>query len=201
MPFGPTIPGATPIDDTSGLKIPHITTLAELSVFEAENIAKAHLKYLAGSVTRKSAKFDYAWCLKLHREMFGDVWEWAGTLRTHNPNIWIPFAAIPESLAMLLADLESWSGFGHAMDEQSAWLHHRAVKIHPFKNGNGRWSRMLANVWLKLHKQPLVEWPENIIGTESEIRAAYIAAIKKADAGEYDDLIAIHRRYTAKPGS
>src|SRR5262245_9694674 len=119
MLLGPTISGATPIEDIDGLKIPHIRYLAELNPFEAENIAKAHLKYLSGPITRQSAKFDYGWCLKLHAEMFGDVWEWAGTLRTHDPNIGITFAAIPETLAILLADLESWSGYGHDMIDQA----------------------------------------------------------------------------------
>jgi hypothetical protein len=35
--------------------------------------------------------------------------------------------------------------------EISARLHHRAVVIHPFLNGNGRWSRMLDH-----HYQPVL---------------------------------------------
>lgn len=33
-------------------------------------------------------------------------------------------------------------------------IHHRAVQIHPF--ANGRWSRMLANIYLRQHdKMPV----------------------------------------------
>jgi Fic family protein len=95
-------------------------------------------------------------------------------------------------------------GHGFAMDfvEQAARLHHRAVKIHPFPNGNGRWSRMLANIWLKRNRQPLTKWPEKVIGTESEIRDRYLAAIIKADGGDYSDLIALHREFAdASPSS
>ena len=41
------------------------------------------------------------------------------------------------------------------LSEQAVLLHHRAVQIHPFENGNGRWSRLLANIWLKKHAHPI----------------------------------------------
>ena len=54
--------------------------------------------------------------------------------------------------------------------EQAVVLHHLAVQIHPFPNGNGRWARMVANIWLKLHGGEATEWPETVIGTASTIR-------------------------------
>lgn len=45
------------------------------------------------------------------------------------------------------------------MIDDAALLHYRAVKIHPFPNGNGRWSRMLANVWLRKHGAKPTVWP------------------------------------------
>jgi Fic-DOC domain mobile mystery protein B len=199
MSFGEPIPGETPIDDVSGLRIKGITTRAELNRFEAENIAKVAAKYLVVRPSRRSAKFSYDWSLKLHKEMFGQVWKWAGRVRTQELNIGVASYSIPENLAMLLDDLASWPGFSMDFVEQSARLHHRAVKIHPFLNGNGRWARMLANIWLKLNRQALTLWPETTIGASSEIRAEYIAAIVKADAGDYSELIAMHRRFAGPP--
>jgi Fic-DOC domain mobile mystery protein B len=198
MLFGKPIPGETPIDDVSGLKIKGITTRAELNEFEADNIRRAAAKYLAGKPTRRSAKFDYPWCLKLHREMFGKVWSWAGQARSCELNIGIPFAAIPETLAMLLDNAKSWPGFQRDWTEQAAELHHQAVRIHPFMNGNGRWSRMLANIWLKLNGQPTTSWPETVIGGKSVIRSRYIAAIKSADDGDYGELIKLHREFVER---
>jgi len=83
--------------------------------------------------------------------------------------------------------------------EQSARLHHRAVLIHPFQNGNGRWARMLANIWLKHHRAPIISWPERIIENTSEIRSRYISAIQAADRHEYDALIAMHREFLERP--
>src|SRR5687768_15326553 len=122
MPIFEPVPGETPIDDVSGLKIRGITTRAELSEFEARNIAKVALKYLAARPSRRSAKFDFPWCLKLHREMFGDVWRWAGKLRTEELSIGVKFYLIQEQLGGLLQDLESWTGFEMDLVEQSARL-------------------------------------------------------------------------------
>jgi Fic family protein len=43
--------------------------------------------------------------------------------------------------------------------DQAVMLHHKAVPIHPFENGNGRWSRMLASIWLHLHGSAITQWP------------------------------------------
>jgi fido (protein-threonine AMPylation protein) len=43
-----------------------------------KNILKASLDYLGGVSNKKSDSFDADFFLKLHKEMFGDVWDWAG---------------------------------------------------------------------------------------------------------------------------
>ena len=141
LPFEP-IDGETPIDP-SELKIPGITSRDELNIAEMENIRKAEVKYLSGKPSRRTAKFDFAWFLHLHKEMFCDVWKWAGRIRDVELNIGSPPCSIACNLEDLIRDLCSWTDFGMAILEQGAHLHHRAVKIHPFPNGNGRWSRLL----------------------------------------------------------
>jgi len=83
-------PGETPID-ISGLKVISVANRKELSVVEAENVRKAIVKYFGGSLTQRTAKFDLSWLLRLHREMFGDVWEWAGQTRTVDLNLGSPW--------------------------------------------------------------------------------------------------------------
>ena len=78
--------------------------------------------------------------------------------------------------------------------EQAARLHYRAVSIHPFENGNGRWSRLLANIWLRRHKHAIVVWSEELIGDESAIRQEYLDAVKQGDRGDLSALIDLHRR-------
>jgi len=192
----PTIIGATPIDDISGLKI-NITTNAELEAAEAENISKAVVKYLAKRPSSKTASFDVKWSLKLHKEMYGNVWNWAGELRQSQPNIGVPVYQVRTDLHNLLEDLIVWKKSGMDLIEQAARLHHRAVFIHPFQNGNGRWSRMLADIWLKQNGGQPIKWPSQIM-KESPIRREYIDAVKKADNGTFNPLIEIFRAYVSK---
>ena len=190
------IPGETPID-ISGLKISGINNRLELSVVEAENVRKAIVKYFGGSLSRRTAKFDLAWMLKLHYEMFGDVWKWAGKARTSDLNLGLPWHQVTTRIQDLCADLAYWETHWPDVLEQAVHLHHRSVQIHPFLNGNGRWARLLANIWLKLHKQPLTEWPEDAIGATSVIRDDYLAAIRAADTGNFAPLIELHRRFSS----
>lgn len=189
--------GATPIEDASGLKLANITTRRALCIVEATNIAKAQTKYLAAVPSARRAPFDRPWAYKLHEEMFCDVWKWAGEKRQSAKNIGVPHYEIDTCLHNLLADLAEWARTGSVpLMMQSVQLHHRAVQIHPFENGNGRWARLLANVWLKRCRSEPVVWPDQTIGETSTIRDEYIRAIKAADQGNYEPLLALHKTYS-----
>jgi Fic-DOC domain mobile mystery protein B len=196
--FEDLLPGETPIDDVSGLLVQGIGTRRELSIAEAANIRKVLVKYFANRPTFETATFDYDWVLSLHREMYKDVWGWAGSPRRRDLNLGVPWAQIPERLYNLLEDLKCWKDSGVDLIEQATRLHHVAVQIHPFLNGNGRWGRMLTNIWLNLHGSPEVAWPEETIGDESMVRGEYIMALKAADDGDYEPLLEMHRRYLAR---
>jgi hypothetical protein len=56
---------------------------------------------------------------------------------------------------------------------------------------------MLANIWLRRNGHPITAWPDRAIGDVSEIREAYISAIKAADEGDYAALIVMHERFSA----
>ncbi len=191
-----TRPGQTPIADISGLKNKGIGTRAELDAAEAENIRKAMVKYFAKRLTRRTARFDLSWTKRLHREMFGDVWKWASHFRTYDLNLGIPWRRVESNLQVLLENLASWAQHDVSCLEQAVRLHYESVHIHPFPDGNGRWSRMLANIWLRLRRHPLTEWPAEMSGGESRIRSQYIGAIKLADQGDLVPLLELHRRYT-----
>lgn len=192
------LPGETPID-RSGLKRKDIRTRAALNRAEAEHIRKVVVKYLALKPSRRSAPFTLAWVKRLHMEMFGDVWSWAGEFRRENLNIGCEWHQAQSQLQLLLDDLAFWEGQGNDLMDQAVRLRHRAGQIRPFPNGNGRWARMMANIWLKRHGHAITEWPEETIGGKSTIRGEYIAAIRAADEGDDEPLKDLHRRYT--PGS
>jgi Fic-DOC domain mobile mystery protein B len=193
----PTILGETPIDDISGLIPKGVRTRSQLNAVEAENIRKAVLGYLAARPSRRQAPFTLTWCYLLHKQMFGNVWRWAGVRRSVELNVGVPVYRIDTDLQNLLEDLRYWrEHHDMPLDEHAARLHHRAVQIHPFLNGNGRWSRLLANIYLKQARSAVTVWPEETVGAASVIRQEYLAAIRAADAGDYTPLIRLHNRYT-----
>jgi Fic-DOC domain mobile mystery protein B len=191
------IPGETPLDNLSGfrhLKLHPSPTRDIVNQLEAENIRKATVKYLSRRPSARTAPFTHPWLFRLHRDMFSDVWDWAGTQRRTATNIGVPPLQITEALQSMLVYLNHWKAQGDPPVRQAALLHHTAVKIHPFVNGNGRWSRMLANIWLKQQGQPVTAWPA-AIETRTQNREEYLAAVRLADGLDYEPLIALHERY------
>lgn len=190
-------PGATPIEDISGLLPKHITTRKELNEVEFANVTEAMQKYLLGPLTKKKAPFTLDWLKKVHREMFGKVWSWAGKFRTATYNIGIPPAQIPIQLRQLLDDFAYWESDPDTdLLEVSARLHHRLVQIHPFPNGNGRWARLLTNIYLRREGRSMVRWPEANLSEESTFRKDYIRALQEADRGDIQTLMEIQKEHS-----
>lgn len=193
-----TIPGETPIDP-SGLRPALRKTVhsrAELNPLEAENVRVATVKYLASVPSRRLAPFTVEWSLKVHREMLGKVWLWAGRVRTVELNLGSPAWRIQPDLHDLFENLRCWETSDMSLVEQAATLHYSAVRIHPFENGNGRWARLLANIWLKQHGSPVTRWPEEgITANTSSVRQRYIQALKAADQCDMSLLIGLHGEY------
>ena len=190
------IDDATPLDDISGLKLSKSKTytLREIYDEEALNIANATIKYLSAPPSKKEAPYSYEWLLKLHEEMFGNVWDWAGKLRQSELSIGVKAYLVSTELKKLVDDIVYW--YNHKTydaTEAAARIHHRAVQIHPFQNGNGRWSRMLANIYLRQNGLMPVKWQEDALAKENPKRADYIKALKLADNGDYSLLIEMHK--------
>lgn len=190
------LPGETPLDDISGLKLKHIRTVAALAEVEFENTALANTKYLTRAPSRRMAPFTLPWMLRVHREMFGNVWAWAGKRRTTDGlNLGVPAIEVEIALEELSRDLSSWRDAPIGRQEEAAILHHRAVSIHPFLNGNGRWARLLGQIWQLQHTGDYTHWPESqLFHGQSNLRAAYIRALQKADVGDMTALIRMQER-------
>jgi fido (protein-threonine AMPylation protein) len=57
---------------------------------------------------QKLAPFSYEWFMILHRDMFGDVWEWAGKLRQVELSIGVKAYLVGMEIKKLVDDLEFW---------------------------------------------------------------------------------------------
>jgi Fic-DOC domain mobile mystery protein B len=186
------IDGQTPLDEDEkeALLIPTIATRGELDEFEQQNIEQA----VAWSLSRsfKAEKVCTENFLKIvHRRMYGNVWAWAGEFRHTNKNIGVDKWEIPTELRALLDDVKYWYINGiYSPDECTIRFKHRLVSIHCFPNGNGRHSRLIADIVVeRIFKQPIYTWGAVNLVKAGDARAAYLKAIKAADAGEIQPLI------------
>jgi Fic-DOC domain mobile mystery protein B len=127
--------------------------------------------------------------------MFQSVWKWAGIFRTTNKNIGVEPHAIAVEIKKLCDDCQYWIDHeSYEWDELAARFHHKVVWIHPFPNGNGRFSRILTDLLLKRHGQPKLSWGQRTFvkddfSTESELRKQYILSLREADRKNFKRLI------------
>ncbi|HSX10973.1 MAG TPA: mobile mystery protein B [Chlamydiales bacterium] len=184
------VPGATPISDLSELKIP-ITTQAELDAAEFDNIHRAEQFYFRRRKVNDATWLTPPFLQKIHRAMFDDVWEWAGKYRKHDVlPVGIDPYKIPLAMHELSQDVAYWVGVPVHMTllEMSARIHHRLAWIHPFPNGNGRFSRFVSNLFLFSFRQPLPTWPGGL-DRDSSHRRQYLKTLQEADKGDFRPLV------------
>lgn len=183
--------GATPIDDADGLIPETVLTYRDLCAVEAENILQAADKHLSRRKGADARWLDEPFLRRLHSDMFGAVWEWAGRYRQVELNIGVAPPQIPAQIGKLVGDLKYWRSLPAGdmpVLERAVRLHHGLVSIHPFRNGNGRHARMAADIYLHSQKHPLPVWPGANLASTGAIRRRYIDALKTADAGDFSPL-------------
>jgi Fic-DOC domain mobile mystery protein B len=196
--IGPEPSGATPLEqeDLECLIPDFVATRADLNQVEFENIAKAIPSAQRQARTLgPEGLLDYGFMLRLHRQMFGDVWTWAGKQRRRATNIGVDVHLITTQSQLLLDDAKLWHTQSvFEPDTLAAKIHSRLVSIHPFPNGNGRCTRMMADLYLVSIGAAPFTWGAADLGFDGSGRATYMAALIKAvDTGDHADLIRFAR--------
>jgi Fic-DOC domain mobile mystery protein B len=189
----PLPPGASPLDaDEASQLIPRIATREELNEYEAANIQIA-VRWASGRGRRTSVR-DIATMdslLALHRRMFNRTWRWAGQIRDTNKNIGASKELIRPRLRDLCDDVRFQVENGtYPPDELAVRFHHRLVSIHPFPNGNGRHSRLAADMLVERLGRPPFGWGRWSLTAPGPVRAEYLAALREADRGSMARLVA-----------
>lgn len=182
--------GATPLDydELEGLRFSHITTRGELDHLEQANIQNG-LRWLTRHKSKDILSDQFA--RKLHLQLFGDVWVWAGKYRLTEKNIGVDPLQISVRLRQLLDDVQYWVEHGtYTPKEAATRFHHRLVYIHPFPNGNGRHARFYADALLeKVYGTDRIDWSGgHNLQQMNKRRHQYINALRSADAGDYSQL-------------
>ncbi len=186
---------ATPLDPAlrGDLIQTWITTRADLNEAEEENILNGAAwarRRRGGAETLLNEDFSKS----LHKQMFGDVWKWAGTYRQTELNIGIAPHLIAAEMPVMFDNTRFWvENKTFPPDEIAVRLHHRLTQIHGFPNGNGRHARMMADLLVeKLGGKPF-SWGSGSIHDTGTLRATYINALKAADNHDFGPLLAFAR--------
>jgi len=177
-------------EDRADLLQPDITTRQELFDAEQRNIATALLR----PKPRLPTLLDDNYLRNLHKSMFGDVWGWAGRYRTSDTNIGIESMYIAAAVRDVTGDATTWVAHEtYEPDELAVRFHHRLVAVHPFVNGNGRHSRISADLLITNLGGDAFSWGSNLGVSSEQLRQRYLAALRAADTGEIDDLVSFAR--------
>lgn len=173
--------GQTPLPEElrKGLIPDHIQTMGDLDEYEEDNINQ-------GLIWLDNYKGEHLtvsfWC-KLHKQLFGKVWKWAGAIRKHqlrSPDFKEPHQ-IHECLKLLEQELQYWlEKKSFHRRELAARFHERLQTIHPFANGNGRWGRILTEYICEKEALEIPTWGARMKDTPRIRRDAYIKAIEHA---------------------
>ena len=172
------------------MKISSITTREELDEFEQLNIEKS-IQWTFGKKIQAKDLFSEKFIKDLHKRMYGDVWRWAGSFRNSEKNLGIKSFLIPVQLKQLLDNSLYWyENKTFTPDEIAVRFKHELVSIHCFPNGNGRHSRLMADLIMeKLYNKPFLTWGGSSLVKSNEKRKEYINAIKIADGQDLRQLI------------
>ena len=185
--------GATPLDpDEAHDLIPtHITTSDQLNEWEQANILQGETWLFQ---RKRPELLREPFLRELHRKMFDLTWRWAGQYRKTAKNIGVPFSQI----GARIKDACDNAAFQVAnevfdLDETAVRLHHNLVSIHPFPNGNGRHTRLVADALLFQNDRERFSWGSANLQIAGDARATYLSALRSADKGDYAGLIRFAR--------
>jgi fido (protein-threonine AMPylation protein) len=203
MPLTPGY-GDTPLpDDELEALLPHIADLLERPISKAAiydleqgvqvQVAEGLLTLvLDGTLGLDELVNDY-FLRDVHARLYADIWTWAGVWRTHELNI----GMAPEQVAVELRS--SLDTIRYRWEHTTDWtarelgivVHAETVRIHPFTDGNGRTTRLLADLVFTAAQDavPLQQYDWNVD------KGRYIALLREFDrhrsVGELADFIPV----------
>lgn len=173
--------GQTPVEpDYHKDLIPSgIQNWAELNEHEEQNIALG-LSWLEKQ--ENADPIDVIFWKKLHKQLFENVWVWAGKIRTIElgNDEFVPLKQVQTKIRELEDDLLFWLQESKLDgDNVAARFHEKLLTIHPFVNGNGRWARILTNHVCERTGLPIPSWSDSTADQQLR-RDSYIAAVRSA---------------------
>ena len=188
---------ATPLDPNlrKDLLQTWITNRSDLNEAEQENILKGSAWARRNRGTPKATDIlTDNFVRTLHKQMFGEVWRWAGSYRETKVNIGIDSHLVPARMAELLDTVCFWiEQKTYPPDEIAVRLHHGLTQIHGFPNGNGRHAREMADLLIERLGGKAFSWGSGSLQDTGTLRTKYVDALKAADGHDMAPLMAFVR--------
>ncbi len=171
-----------------------ITRKQEMDNAEFQALLQAQEAY----IERISAetRFTAALLCEMHRDWLGEIYVWAGQYRTvemaKDGFTWPPAYLVPQNMEMFEARLlrERTPCRPAPLAEvarRMAQVHAELLLIHPFRDGNGRLARWLADLMALQAGFPAPEYAFEGQGAVAR-RANYLDAVKRGYFQDYDPL-------------
>lgn len=164
----------------------------EMDIVEARALRQAIDESL--DTFENSTRFTMEILSTMHRSWLGDIYDFAGEIRTVNVSkggiMFAPAAYLGSTLGELDEVLRSHTPC-EGMDRAGvvsaiALVHGEFVLAHPFREGNGRVGRWLADLMAVQAGFPPLDW--GFDGESGQKRGDYFAAMARAYAKDYGPL-------------
>ncbi|RTQ47202.1 cell filamentation protein Fic [Hymenobacter gummosus] len=171
-----------------------LSSLAAVQQAETEGFLLAEQHLL--DELREDHLFDVAYILGIHRRALGHIYDFAGRYRTVNLSkggfVFPAAHYLPQSMAQLEQELllslpHAWPDTA-ALVPDVARVHAELLFIHPFREGNGRTARVLANLMAYKNGSTSFQWEKL---AEPEAFAAYVRAVQAAARLDYAPMQAV----------
>jgi len=158
MPLQPGY-GDTPLSgDELGTLLPHVVNtlgrpVSKVDIFDLESaILQDVAEELIADVFSGDLMLDELltdqFLRDLHRQLYGDIWAWAGRWRSREVNIGVAPQQIAVELRTTMDNIryrwvntKDWTA-----RELGIATHAEGVRVHPFTDGNGRATRLHADL-------------------------------------------------------
>ena len=141
----------------------NLPTQTALDAFEADVTAIRIMEALETPIT---GNYDLPHLCRMHQHVFQDVYDWAGQLRmvdiSKGDSRFANFGLIESYLGGVLAQIERQDflrGLGpEDFVEKLAFIMSEINAAHPFREGNGRSTRIWLDLILKKQLKKCVDW-------------------------------------------
>lgn len=168
----------------------------EMAQAEYEALLKAAREYV-GQVAANTS-FTAERICRMHRDWLGGIYEWAGQYRAVEVQKgdfrWPPACRVAENMRRFEKDVLGRNtpcrpGPRPHVARQIAEVHAELLLIHPFREGNGRLARWLADLMALQAGLPTPDYGFTGRGSKAR-RRHYLEAVRQGYLGEYGLLAA-----------